>query len=229
MLVDTGAEASLIKGTPKQFSECKVITTELGGKQIEAIQDRAKAGVSGIFTLHEKLSKVSMGLQEQEIPFEQLISEQRKQVWFTEGSASYQGNNHVWNAVGYQTTSIHSKEVWGKELWQDIWAIVQMIKVTVFHVDAICASDTLERLFNSVTDEQSKISVTESSKKTDTAEELLGLTQWAQTRGVPIRSKSGNDDPSDLQTENREANHGKCGVMENQTESMDLLSSNDEH
>ena len=39
---------------------------------------------------------------------------------------------------------IHSKELWGKELWSDIWAIVQITNVLVFHVDAHSISNSTE-------------------------------------------------------------------------------------
>ena len=37
---------------------------------------------------------------------------------------------------GKENWQIHSKELWGKELWFDIWQIVQTTNVSVFHVDA---------------------------------------------------------------------------------------------
>lgn len=95
---------------------------------------------------------------------------------------------------------IYSKEVWGKELWQDIWAFVQQTQVTVFHVDAHCGADTLERWYNSITDSQAKIShVDVEDPHQDHQMGLVKWThqkcghlgekatyRWAQDRGVPI-------------------------------------------
>ncbi|XP_066433951.1 uncharacterized protein [Eleutherodactylus coqui] len=239
------------------------------------IQDRAKTGVSGISTLHEKVAKVPCQMEQLDVhvqpeespvkwgaPFDQLNEEQKKHAWFTDGSAKYQGSNRIWKAVGYQPSinkllvttgegkssqyaelyavysvlrqenmdechlytdswsvangltswlptwaknnwKIYSKEVWGKELWQDIWSIVQNVKVTVFHVDAHCASDTLERLYNNHADEKARISAADIKEVASKDPELVGLAQWAHqkcghlgekatyqwavSRGVPIR------------------------------------------
>ena len=38
----------------------------------------------------------------------------------------------------------HSKELWEKELWADIWEAVQKTNVLVFHVDAHSVPNSME-------------------------------------------------------------------------------------
>ena len=42
----------------------------------------------------------------------------------------------------------HSKELWGKELWFDIWEIFQTTEVSVFHVDAHSVPNSTEQWYN---------------------------------------------------------------------------------
>ncbi|XP_042663842.1 uncharacterized protein LOC122154884 [Tyto alba] len=160
------------------------------------IQDRAKVGVGGVATLHERVATAPTGDQvmnpdftvERESPvrwgkaFDQSTPSEKEHAWFTDGSAKYIGGKRFWKAVAYyphlekflETTGegkssqyaelyaaymalkqedlgechlytdswsvanglatwlptwvakdwkIYSKEVWGKELWKDIWEI----------------------------------------------------------------------------------------------------------
>ncbi|XP_063315794.1 uncharacterized protein LOC134615238 [Pelobates fuscus] len=73
---------------------------------------------------------------------------------------------------------IHTKEVWGKDLWEQIWEMVHQNEVTVFHVDAHCNTDSLDRLFNSVADEKAKIS----EASVENSNSLLGLATWAHQK-----------------------------------------------
>ena len=43
---------------------------------------------------------------------------------------------------------IHSKVLWGKELWSDILEIAQTTNVSVFHVDANSVPNSTERWYN---------------------------------------------------------------------------------
>lgn len=62
-----------------------------------------------------------------------------------EFNVSVNGSRANWS-LWQKDWKIYSKEVWGKELWVDIWEIIQRTKVTVFHVDAHSNTGTLERL-----------------------------------------------------------------------------------
>ncbi|XP_043944691.1 ribonuclease H-like [Protopterus annectens] len=65
----------------------------------------------------------------------------------------------TWLPTGQKNNwKIHSKEIWGKELWQSIWEMISQGTVTVYYVDAHCSADSLEQSLNSVTDEQTRIS-----------------------------------------------------------------------
>ncbi|XP_063286760.1 uncharacterized protein LOC134571962 [Pelobates fuscus] len=73
---------------------------------------------------------------------------------------------------------IQPKEVWGKDLWEQIWDMVHQNEVKVFHVDAHCNTDSLDRLFNSVADEKAKIS----EASVENPNSLLGLANWAHQK-----------------------------------------------
>ncbi|XP_043944813.1 LOW QUALITY PROTEIN: uncharacterized protein LOC122816080 [Protopterus annectens] len=73
---------------------------------------------------------------------------------------------------------IHLKKIWGKELWQLIWEMINQGTVTVYHVDAHCSADSLKHWFNSVTDEQTRIS--EANIPDDS--EQMGMAKWAHQK-----------------------------------------------
>ncbi|XP_078002246.1 uncharacterized protein LOC144456980 [Phascolarctos cinereus] len=52
---------------------------------------------------------------------------------------------------------IRDKDVWGKELWEQIWEWCQCTNVSVFHVDAHVNQDSVEREYNARADELSKL------------------------------------------------------------------------
>ena len=56
---------------------------------------------------------------------------------------------------------IHCKVLWGKESWSDILEIAQTINVSVFHVDVNSVPNSIERWYNSITDEQTIIQALE--------------------------------------------------------------------
>ena len=81
---------------------------------------------------------------------------------------------------------IHSKELWGKELWFDIWQIVQTTNVSVFHVDA----HSVQILWNdgiTITEEQTRIQAVEVDPDSS---DLKGLTLWAHQKMWPSGRKS---------------------------------------
>lgn len=56
---------------------------------------------------------------------------------------------------------IHCKVLWGKESWSDILEIAQTINVSDFHVDVNSIPNSIERWYNSITDEQTIIQASE--------------------------------------------------------------------
>ena len=56
---------------------------------------------------------------------------------------------------------IHSKVLWGKELWSDILEIAQTTKISVFHVDANSVPNSTEPRYNAITDEQTRTQAVE--------------------------------------------------------------------
>ena len=74
---------------------------------------------------------------------------------------------------------IHPKELWGKELWADIWEIVQKTNASVFHVDAHSIPNSTERWYNSITDKQTRIQMVEVNPNSS---ELKGLALWAHQK-----------------------------------------------
>ncbi|KAG8558568.1 hypothetical protein GDO81_006580 [Engystomops pustulosus] len=85
---------------------------------------------------------------------------------------------------------IHGKEVWGKEVWEQIEEIVQQTVTTVFHVDAHVPTDSLERLFNSEADKAAAIRTAEpaSGNHASTGE----IQAWLQGTAVWAHNKSGH-------------------------------------
>lgn len=84
------------------------------------------------------------------------------------------------NRVSYHAL-FHLHEGRGeKEVWTDIWEILQRTKVTVFHVDAYSNNDILERLYNSVADNWIKIS--QAGLKFPQKEDHEGLAKWAHQK-----------------------------------------------
>ncbi|XP_078542301.1 uncharacterized protein LOC144828038 [Lissotriton helveticus] len=228
------------------------------------IQDRARVGPKGVAMLHEKVAQAPMGERENEfsvpvvqespikwgMPFDDLSVEDRKHVWFTDGSARYIGEKRHWKAVSYNPTTqkllsttgegrssqfaelyavyqvlkqelpgkcyiftdswstanglvmwlptwqsrnwrVHNKEIWGKELLQDIWELLPQSNVTVFHVDAHMPIDSLDKLFNNIADEKSKISEAVVDQQNS---DLAGLAKWVHQKaghfGEKITSRS---------------------------------------
>ena len=87
---------------------------------------------------------------------------------------------------GKENWQIHSKELWGKELWFDIWQIVQTTNVSVFHVDA----HSVQILWNdgiTITEEQTRIQAVEVDPDSS---DLKGLTLWAHQKMWPSGRKS---------------------------------------
>ena len=62
---------------------------------------------------------------------------------------------------GKENWQIHSKELWGKELWSDIWETVQTTKVSLFHVYAHSVPNSTEPGYNAITDEQTRTQAVE--------------------------------------------------------------------
>ena len=92
------------------------------------IQDRAKIGVGGIATLHERVATIPTKDQEinpdftaeQESPvqwgkaLDQLEPSAKEHAWFTDGSAKYIGGKRFWKAVAYHPHSEKFLETTGE-------------------------------------------------------------------------------------------------------------------
>ena len=74
---------------------------------------------------------------------------------------------------------IHSKVLWGKELWSGILEIAQTTNVSVFHVDANSVPNSTERWYNPITDEQTIIQALEVNPD---SRDLKGLTLQAHQK-----------------------------------------------
>ncbi|XP_078496420.1 uncharacterized protein LOC144752358 [Lissotriton helveticus] len=81
-------------------------------------------------------------------------------------------------------------EVCGKELWKEVWYMLPQSTVTVYHVDAHCSIDSLDRWFNLIADVNAKISEAEVDTQNS---DLVGLARWAHQKcgnfGVQITSR----------------------------------------
>ncbi|XP_053567042.1 uncharacterized protein LOC128656897 [Bombina bombina] len=84
----------------------------------------------------------------------------------------------TWERKDYQ---IYSKEVWGKQIWQELSKLVREKTVTIYHVDAHTNQDSLEQLFNSIADEAAKVSTVE-SEDVDEEADNKGVAQWAHQK-----------------------------------------------
>lgn len=60
----------------------------------------------------------------------------------------------IWHGNHWQ---IQGKDVWGKELWKDIWEWSRQTNLSVFHVDAHASVGTLECEYNTHADHLAKI------------------------------------------------------------------------
>ena len=69
--------------------------------------------------------------------------------------------------------------MWGKELWADIWQIVQKTNVSVFHIDTHSIPNSMERWYNSIADKQTRIQMVEVNPNSN---ELKGLALWAHQK-----------------------------------------------
>ncbi|KAJ1106430.1 hypothetical protein NDU88_003831, partial [Pleurodeles waltl] len=69
--------------------------------------------------------------------------------------------------------------VWGKELWQEIWEMLPQSTVTVYHVDAHCPTDSLDRWFNCLADDRAKIQEAEVEAQNS---DLVGMAKWAHQK-----------------------------------------------
>lgn len=102
----------------------------------------------------------------------------------------------TWMPTWYHTGwKIHSKEVWGKELWTDIWEKAQVIPITVVHVNAHTNRQDSEALYNKVADElvqittirQSTVGLASWAHVTSGHWGIQGTLQWARTRGIDLK------------------------------------------
>ncbi len=105
----------------------------------------------------------------------------------------------VWmGAWQQQNWRIHTKEVWGKDLWNLIWEKVKIVKTYVSHVDAHTTQQSAEALFNATVDAHAKIDLITVQPPTmglsaatwaHVKSGHLGASatyQWAMDRGISI-------------------------------------------
>lgn len=69
--------------------------------------------------------------------------------------------------------TIHGKELWGSKLWQEIWDIVKLTIVSVFHVDGHSSSNSTDCKYNAEADQLAAIA---------TATTDPGLAKWVHER-----------------------------------------------
>uniref|UniRef100_A0A3Q2YV57 RNase H type-1 domain-containing protein n=1 Tax=Hippocampus comes TaxID=109280 RepID=A0A3Q2YV57_HIPCM len=87
----------------------------------------------------------------------------------------------TWHATNWM---IHNKEVWGKELWAQIWEKAKEIPITVSHVDAHTKRTDAEALYNQAADELVKVMMIK-------RESSPGLARWAHYKvGFAVREDS---------------------------------------
>ena len=109
------------------------------------IQDRAKVGPKGVPVLHEQVAQAPVEdaerlqdvpeVQESPVrwgkPFAELSEDDKKHVWFTDGSAKYVGAKRHWKAVSYNpvTKRLLSTTGEGKSSqFAELYAIYQALK-----------------------------------------------------------------------------------------------------
>ncbi|XP_078515071.1 uncharacterized protein LOC144773858 [Lissotriton helveticus] len=109
------------------------------------IQDRARVGPKGVAMLHEQVAQAPSEeaesdysvpiVQESPVkwgkPFDDLSVEDRKHVWFTDGSARYIGEKRHWKAVSYNpiTQKLLSTTDEGKSSqFAELYAVYQVLK-----------------------------------------------------------------------------------------------------
>nr|XP_012328210.1 uncharacterized protein K02A2.6-like [Aotus nancymaae] len=91
---------------------------------------------------------------------------------FTDSWAVYMGLL-TWIAQWeYDGWKIRDKSLWGAEIWQNIWIVLQCTNVSVFHVDAHTSLDSVEKLYNKKADNLTKIN------SNIHAEDHLKCAQW---------------------------------------------------
>lgn len=88
---------------------------------------------------------------------------------------------------------INQKEVWGKQLWKDLWEKVQIRQVYIRHVDAHTQKNNAEALYNQIIDQQVKVKVVQRGSSVSLAAwvheksghwGVQGTLQWARDRGI---------------------------------------------
>ena len=79
-----------------------------------------------------------------------------------------------------------SKQIWGKELWQDIWEICSQTNVSVFPADAHAPEIIEERKYNREPDHLAEIN----SASIVPDSELEGLALWAHQKARHLGEKA---------------------------------------
>uniref|UniRef100_A0A3B3TTT1 RNase H type-1 domain-containing protein n=1 Tax=Poecilia latipinna TaxID=48699 RepID=A0A3B3TTT1_9TELE len=99
----------------------------------------------------------------------------------------------TWKNNGWK---IQNKEVWGKELWTEIWEKIQSIPVTITHVDAHTKSTEAEALHNRYIDgvframqvaRESSVGLARWVHQKSGHWGIQGTQQWARDRGIELK------------------------------------------
>ncbi|XP_051935765.1 uncharacterized protein LOC127610079 [Hippocampus zosterae] len=120
----------------------------------------------------------------------------------------------TWHATNWM---IHKKEVWGKDLWAQIWEKAKEIPITVSHVDAHTNRTDAEALYNQAADTLVKIMTNKRESSPGLARwahykaghwGIQGTIQWARDRGIDLKL----DDVKTAIMDCEECQHQKRGV-----------------